>query len=65
MSSNNFASTSIAASLHESHDSWGWLVALGIALIILGVVCIAGEMTATLVTVLTFGWLLMLGAFWR
>src|SRR5580698_4028149 len=48
--------------LDESHDAWGWLVALGIALIILGVVCIAEEVTSTLVTVLAFGWLLILGA---
>jgi uncharacterized membrane protein HdeD (DUF308 family) len=37
-------------------------VALGIALIILGVVCIAGEVTATLITVLAFGWLLIRGS---
>jgi uncharacterized membrane protein HdeD (DUF308 family) len=62
MSSNNSLRGSIAAALEESHDSWGWFAALGIALIILGVVCIAGEVTATLVTVLTLGWLLILGA---
>ncbi len=62
MSSNNSLRASIAAGLDESHDSWGWFVALGIALIVLGVVCIGGEVSATLVTVLTFGWLLILGA---
>jgi hypothetical protein len=62
MSSNNSPSASIASHLDDGHDSWGWFVALGIALIILGVVCIAAEVTATLVTVLTFGWLLILGA---
>jgi uncharacterized membrane protein HdeD (DUF308 family) len=54
MSSNN--------SLRGGRDSWGWFVALGIALILLGVICIAGEVTATLITVLTLGWLLILGS---
>jgi uncharacterized membrane protein HdeD (DUF308 family) len=43
-------------------DSWGWLVALGIVLVTLGVVCLAAEVIATVVTVVTFGWLLILGA---
>jgi uncharacterized membrane protein HdeD (DUF308 family) len=53
---------SISASLDKIHDSWGWFVALGIALIALGVVCIMGDMTATLATVLALGWLLVFGA---
>lgn len=53
---------SISASLDKIHDSWGWFVALGIALIALGVVCIMGDMTATLATVLALGWLLVIGA---
>ena len=53
---------SISAGLDKIHDSWGWFVALGIALIVLGVVCIMGDMTATLATVLAFGWLLVFGA---
>lgn len=52
----------IAAGLDEIHDSWGWFLALGIALIVLGCICILGDMTATLVTVLAFGWLLLVGA---
>ncbi len=62
MSSNNSPRASVTAGLEESHESWGWFVALGIALIILGVICIAGEVTATLITVLTFGWLLIVGS---
>jgi uncharacterized membrane protein HdeD (DUF308 family) len=64
MSSNTSLRASSAAGLDldEIQDSWGWFVALGIALVVLGLVCIAGEVTATLVTVLTFGWLLILGA---
>jgi uncharacterized membrane protein HdeD (DUF308 family) len=53
---------SIRAGLDKIHDSWGWFVALGIALIALGVVCIMGDVTATLATVLALGWLLVIGA---
>ena len=53
---------SISAGLDKIHDSWGWFVVLGIALIALGVVCIMGDMTATLATVLALGWLLVIGA---
>jgi uncharacterized membrane protein HdeD (DUF308 family) len=53
---------SIRAGLDKIHDSWGWFVALGIALIVLGVVCIMGDVTATYATVLALGWLLVVGA---
>jgi uncharacterized membrane protein HdeD (DUF308 family) len=53
---------SIRQGLDRVHDSWGWFVALGIALIVLGVVCIMGDVTATKATVLTLGWLLVIGA---
>jgi uncharacterized membrane protein HdeD (DUF308 family) len=53
---------SISAGLDRIHDSWGWFVVLGIALIALGVICIMGDVTATLVTVLALGWLLVIGA---
>ncbi len=52
---------SIAAEIDAIHDSWGWFVALGIALIILGVVCISSDVIATLATVLVFGWALLIG----
>ena len=61
MSNSKSLGASIAAGLDEIHGSWGWFVALGVALIALGVVCIAGEVTATLVTVLALGWLLLFG----
>lgn len=62
MSPSNSIVGSIAAGLNELHDSWGWFLALGIALIVLGAVCILGDVTATLATVLAFGWLLIIGA---
>jgi uncharacterized membrane protein HdeD (DUF308 family) len=52
---------SISAGIDEIHDSWGWFVALGIALIVLGVACIVSNVAATLATVLVFGWLLLIG----
>jgi uncharacterized membrane protein HdeD (DUF308 family) len=52
---------SIAAGIDEIHDSWGWFVALGIALVVLGAVCIVSNVAATLATVLVFGWLLLIG----
>jgi hypothetical protein len=53
-----------AARLHLSHDSRGRLVVRGIALIALGIVWFMDDVTstATYVTVLTLGWLLLIGA---
>ncbi|MGO9931696.1 MAG: HdeD family acid-resistance protein [Steroidobacteraceae bacterium] len=62
MLASNPIGASIAAGLNKIHDSWGWFIALGIALILLGSVCILGNVTATLATVLAFGWLLIMGA---
>ena len=62
MLASNPIGASIAAGLDQIHDSWGWFIALGIALIVLGGVCIVGDVTATLATVLAFGWLLIVGA---
>jgi uncharacterized membrane protein HdeD (DUF308 family) len=41
--------------------SWGWFLALGILLIVLGMACIAFDVAATLTTVLLFGWMLLIG----
>ena len=41
---------------------WGWFLILGIALAVLGVSCVAFDVTATFATVLVFGWLLLIGA---
>lgn len=62
MPTNQSLRSALAADLTDLHNSWGWFVALGIALIVLGVACIIGNMTATLATVLAFGWLLLIGA---
>lgn len=40
-------------------SSWGWFLGLGILLIVAGVICIAGDVIATFVTVVAFGWFLL------
>jgi uncharacterized membrane protein HdeD (DUF308 family) len=49
----------LIAGIDEIRSSWGWFLALGILFMLSGVVCIAGDVTATFVTVLFFGWLLL------
>jgi uncharacterized membrane protein HdeD (DUF308 family) len=61
MSERNSIAGPIEAGLDEIHNSWGWFVALGVALIALGVACIVYNTTATEATVLVFGWLLLIG----
>jgi uncharacterized membrane protein HdeD (DUF308 family) len=57
-----FMSDWITAALEELRRSWGWILALGISLILLGVACIAADQVATFVTVVFFGWMLLLSA---
>ncbi len=54
------------------HRSWGWYLALGIILIGLGVFALGATVITTVVSVLVFGWALMIGgvlqaghALWR
>jgi uncharacterized membrane protein HdeD (DUF308 family) len=46
----------------ELQRKWGWFLAVGIGLIILGAVAIASAATTTVVSLVTFGWLLLIGA---
>lgn len=62
MSTYSWIRDPIAAGLDDLHDSWGWVLLLGIGLVITGAICILAASTATLVTVLAFGWLLLVGA---
>jgi len=48
-----------SAGMEEVRKSWGWLLALGILLIVLGVVCVGMARTATTVSILVFGWILL------
>ena len=38
---------------------WGWFLAFGIALLLLGVVAVVRSVTAAIVSMLFFGWLLV------
>lgn len=59
--SSNRISDSLTAGVHEMRSSWGWFMALGLLLVLIGVICIIGDVTATFVTIIAFGWLLLLG----
>lgn len=50
----------VLAGLHEIRSSWGWFMFLGILLLLLGVLCIVGNVVATFATVITLGWFLVL-----
>ena len=45
----------------EARRNWGWLLALGILFIVLGVIGLAMVVSMTMVGVLFFGWLLIIG----
>jgi uncharacterized membrane protein HdeD (DUF308 family) len=45
----------------EVRRSWGWFLALGIVLILLGMMALSLAVLATLVSVVVFGWFLLLG----
>ena len=51
--------------MEEVRKSWAWLLALGILLIVLGVACVGTAKTATTVSILVFGWILLFsGVVW-
>lgn len=56
-----FAYNPFAAGIEEVRRSWGWFLALGILLLILGVGCMVYNVSATFATVYVFGWLLLIG----
>src|SRR5271157_3355862 len=45
---------------HEIVQYWGWFLAFGIGLVVLGIAAVARAITATVVSMLFFGWLLLL-----
>jgi uncharacterized membrane protein HdeD (DUF308 family) len=54
-----------AAGLEQVRKSWGWFLAFGILLTVLGVVCVGKAQTATTFSILTLGWVLMIsGVVW-
>ena len=47
---------------HEIVQYWGWFLAFGIALLVLGVAAVVRSVTATILSMLFFGWLLLLSS---
>jgi len=45
---------------HEIIQYWGWFLAFGIGLVVLGTAAVVRSVTATIVSMLFFGWLLVL-----
>jgi uncharacterized membrane protein HdeD (DUF308 family) len=50
----------LVSSVEEVRSSWGWFLVLGIAFVVLGVLCVIGDVTATFATILVFGWFLLI-----
>src|SRR5205823_9203367 len=48
--------------LQELRRNWGWLVALGVLLVVVGLLAISYPVVATIATVEVFGVLLLIGA---
>jgi uncharacterized membrane protein HdeD (DUF308 family) len=59
MSAKHFGLDPLAGAIDEVRSSWGWFLALGILFMLLGAVCLIGDVTATFATVLVFGWILV------
>ncbi|MGA2717074.1 MAG: HdeD family acid-resistance protein [Bryobacteraceae bacterium] len=51
----------IFAGIEEIKSSWVWFLTLGVLFVVLGMACIAFDVTATFTTVLVFGWMLLIG----
>lgn len=54
-----FGYNPLAAGFEEVRSSWGWFLAVGIMFVLLGAVCVIGNVAATLTTVLLVGWMLL------
>jgi uncharacterized membrane protein HdeD (DUF308 family) len=46
----------------EIMQYWGWFLALGMGLVVLGIAAVARSVTATVVSMVFFGWLLVLAS---
>ena len=47
---------------HELVQYWGWFLAFGIGLVVLGIAAVVRSVAATVVSMLFFGWLLILAS---
>lgn len=46
--------------MREFRRNWGWLLALGIVLVVLGIIALADSVAVTVVSMFLFGWLLLI-----
>jgi len=54
-----------ATGLDQVRKSWSWFLALGILLVLLGVLCVGKAQTATVFSILVLGWILAIsGLLW-
>src|SRR5450631_3011673 len=50
--------------VHELRKRWGWFIALGILLVVLGIIALSSSVFMTLATMVIVGWLMIVsGAF--
>jgi len=55
------ASSVFDTGLQELRRSWGWHLAMGIALILLGIIAVIDSVAVTVISMMFFGWLLLFG----
>jgi uncharacterized membrane protein HdeD (DUF308 family) len=55
------ASSVFDPGLHELRRYWGWHLAMGIALVLLGVIALIDSVAVSVVSMIFFGWLLLIG----
>jgi uncharacterized membrane protein HdeD (DUF308 family) len=48
--------------IEEVEKSWGWLLGIGMLLMLLGIVCVGTARAATTVSIMVFGWILVFSA---
>jgi len=57
------ASSVFDTGLHELRSNWGWHLAMGIALVLLGIIALINSVAVTVVSMMVFGWLLLFSGF--
>src|ERR1035437_9337077 len=56
------ASSVFDTGLHELRSNWGWHLAMGIALVLMGIFAVIDSVAVPAVSMMVFGWLLVSGA---
>ena len=55
-----FQNDTLKNAIGQAHDKWGWFVALGVLLLILGGIAFANLFVATVASVFFVGWLMLI-----